>query len=77
MTGLAAAVRVQQATSLEAVLHFPVRGRNLLRVQGDLLAAHALDVRTLFVTMGDLASIGDYRKLSTTMTSCRRVWSSS
>jgi methionine synthase / methylenetetrahydrofolate reductase(NADPH) len=31
-----------------------------LRVQGDLLAAHALDVRTLFVTMGDLASIGDY-----------------
>jgi methionine synthase / methylenetetrahydrofolate reductase(NADPH) len=37
-----------------------VRGRNLLRVQGDLLAAHALDVRTLFVTMGDLASIGDY-----------------
>ena len=60
MTGLAAAVKVQQATGLETVLHFPVRGRNLLRVQGDLLAAHALDVRTLFVTMGDLASIGDY-----------------
>jgi methionine synthase / methylenetetrahydrofolate reductase(NADPH) len=60
MTGLAAAVRVSQATALEPVLHFPVRGRNLLRVQGDLLAAHALGVRTLFVTMGDLASIGDY-----------------
>ena len=60
MTGLAAAVKVQQATGLEPVLHFPVRGRNLLRVQGDLLAAHTLDVRTLFVTMGDLASIGDY-----------------
>lgn len=60
MTGLAAAVKVQAATDLETVLHFPVRGRNLLRVQGDLLAAHALDVRTLFVTMGDLSSIGDY-----------------
>jgi methionine synthase / methylenetetrahydrofolate reductase(NADPH) len=60
MTGLAAAIKVQQATGLETVLHFPVRGRNLLRVQGDLLAAHALDIRTLFVTMGDLASIGDY-----------------
>lgn len=60
MTGLAAAVKVQAATNLETVLHFPVRGRNLLRVQGDLLAAHALDVRTLFVTMGDLSSIGDY-----------------
>lgn len=60
MTGLAAAVRVAHATGLETVLHFPVRGRNLLRVQGDLLAAHALDVRTLFVTMGDVASIGDF-----------------
>jgi homocysteine S-methyltransferase len=60
MTGLAAAYRVQQSTGLETVLHFPVRGRNLLRVQGDLLAAHALGVRNLFVTMGDPASIGDY-----------------
>ena len=60
MTGLAASIKVQHATGLEPVLHFPVRGRNLLRVQGDLLAAHTLDVRTLFVTMGDLASIGDY-----------------
>jgi methionine synthase / methylenetetrahydrofolate reductase(NADPH) len=60
MTGLAAASRVQTATGLETVLHFPVRGRNLLRVQGDLLAAHSLGVRNLFITMGDLAAIGDY-----------------
>ncbi len=60
MTGLAAAHRVQQASQIETVLHFPVRGRNLLRVQGDLLAAHALDVRNLFVTMGDPTSIGDF-----------------
>jgi methionine synthase / methylenetetrahydrofolate reductase(NADPH) len=60
MTGLAAALKVQQSTGLETILHFPVRGRNLLRVQGDLLAAHALNVRNLFVTMGDPASIGDY-----------------
>lgn len=60
MTGLAAAARVQAATGLETVLHFPVRGRNLLRVQGDLLAAHAMGIRNLFVTMGDPASIGDY-----------------
>ena len=60
MTGLAAATRVQTATSLETILHFPVRGRNLLRVQGDLLAAHALGIRNLFVTMGDPSVIGDY-----------------
>jgi len=34
--------------------------RNLLRVQGDLLAAHALHVRNLFVVMGDPPAIGDY-----------------
>ena len=60
MTGLAAASRVQASTGLETVLHFPVRGRNLLRIQGDLLAAHALGVRNLFATMGDPAVIGDY-----------------
>jgi homocysteine S-methyltransferase len=42
------------------VLHFPTRGRNLLRVQGDLLAAHALGVRNIFVVMGDPTAIGDY-----------------
>jgi homocysteine S-methyltransferase len=64
MTGLAAAHRVQSEADVETVLHFPVRGRNLLRVQGDLLAAHALNVRNLFVTMGDPTSIGDYPQAS-------------
>jgi homocysteine S-methyltransferase len=50
----------QQRLGLETVLHFPTRGRNLLRVQGDLLAAHALDVRNIFVVMGDPTAIGDY-----------------
>src|SRR5581483_669853 len=44
---------IQDRLKMETVLHFPTRGRNLLRVQGDLLAAHALNVRNLFVVMGD------------------------
>lgn len=51
---------IQQEVGVEAVLHFPTRGRNLLRVQGDLLAAHALGVRNVFVVMGDPTAIGDY-----------------
>jgi homocysteine S-methyltransferase len=51
---------IQERLDIETILHFPTRGRNLLRVQGDLLAAHALDVRNLFVVMGDPTSIGDY-----------------
>lgn len=60
MSAWAAAHLVQQATGLETILHFPTRGRNLLRIQGDLLAAHALGIRNLFVTMGDPSKIGDY-----------------
>lgn len=51
---------VQRKIGIETVLHFPTRGRNLLRVQGDLLAAHALGVRNVFVVMGDPTAIGDY-----------------
>jgi len=51
---------IQHDVELETVLHFPTRGRNLLRIQGDLLAAHALNVRNIFVVMGDPTNIGDY-----------------
>ncbi len=51
---------IQTGVGIETVLHFPTRGRNLLRVQGDLLAAHALGVRNVFVVMGDPTAIGDY-----------------
>jgi len=51
---------VQRKVNVETTLHFPTRGRNLLRVQGDLLAAHALGIRNVFVIMGDPTAIGDY-----------------
>ena len=60
MSPWAVAHLIQSQVGIETVLHFPTRGRNLLRVQGDLLAAHALGVRNVFVVMGDPPSIGDY-----------------
>ncbi len=51
---------IQRRVGVETTLHFPTRGRNLLRVQGDLLAAHALGIRNVFVVMGDPTAIGDY-----------------
>ena len=60
MSAWAAAYLVQKEIGLETVLHFPTRGRNLLRIQGDLLASYAMGIRNLFVTMGDPARIGDY-----------------
>ncbi len=60
MSAWAVAHLIQTEVKLETVLHFPTRGRNLLRVQADLLAAHALGLRNLFATMGDPTAIGDY-----------------
>jgi methionine synthase I (cobalamin-dependent)/5,10-methylenetetrahydrofolate reductase len=60
MSPWAACHLIQQEAEVSTVLHFPTRGRNLLRIQGDLLAAHALGIRNVFVCMGDPASIGDY-----------------
>jgi homocysteine S-methyltransferase len=60
MSPWAVSYLLQDRTGMETVLHFPTRGRNLLRIQGDLLAAHALGVRHLFVVMGDPTHIGDY-----------------
>ncbi|HMD88006.1 MAG TPA: bifunctional homocysteine S-methyltransferase/methylenetetrahydrofolate reductase [Anaerolineaceae bacterium] len=51
---------IQNQVNIETVLHFPTRGRNLLRVQGDLLAAYALGIRNVFIVMGDSTTIGDY-----------------
>lgn len=64
MSPWAAAYLIQQQVGVETILHFPTRGRNLLRIQGDLLAAHALDVRNLFVVMGDPPHIGDFPQAS-------------
>jgi homocysteine S-methyltransferase len=60
MSAWAAAYLVQKEVGVETVLHFPTRGRNLLRVQGDLLAAYAMGIRNLFVVMGDPTRIGDF-----------------
>jgi methionine synthase / methylenetetrahydrofolate reductase(NADPH) len=57
---------LQTQVGMETILHFPTRGRNILRVQGDLLASHALGLRNLFVTMGDPTKIGDYPEANDT-----------
>ncbi len=60
MSPWAPARLIQEQIGIETVLHFPIRGRNLLRIQGDLLAAHALGIRNVFVVLGDPTRIGDY-----------------
>ena len=60
MSPWAACRLIQEQVGIETVLHFPTRGRNLLRLQGDLLGVHALGIRNLFVCLGDPVALGDY-----------------
>ena len=60
MSPWAACHAIQTEAGIDTVLHFPTRGRNILRVQSDLLAVYALGIRTIFAVMGDSTSIGDF-----------------
>jgi homocysteine S-methyltransferase len=60
MSPWATAARVQREVGLDAILHFTTRDRNLIRLQSDLLAVHALGIRTVLVLRGDPPQAGDY-----------------
>ena len=60
MSALAMSSLVQTRLGTEAIMHIATRYRNLLALQSDLLGAHALGVRNIFVFMGDPPQMGDY-----------------
>ncbi|MDR7574442.1 MAG: bifunctional homocysteine S-methyltransferase/methylenetetrahydrofolate reductase, partial [Armatimonadota bacterium] len=60
MSPWAMSSRIQSEVGLETILHFTTRDRNLVRLQSDLLAVHALGIRNVLVLRGDPPQIGDY-----------------
>jgi homocysteine S-methyltransferase len=46
--------------TLEIILHFTTRDRNLMGLQSDLLGAHSLGLRNVLCLTGDPPSVGDY-----------------
>jgi homocysteine S-methyltransferase len=60
MSALALAVLIQQRASIEAVLQYACRDRNLLGMQSDLLGAHAMGLRNLVLVTGNDRPLGDY-----------------
>ena len=49
MSVLPTAMLIRDASGLDINMHFTCRDRNLMGIQGDLLGAHALDVRNALV----------------------------
>ncbi len=60
MSALAMCTLIQGRMGMETVLHLALRHRNLVALHSELLGAHALGVRNIFVVMGDLPRTGDY-----------------
>lgn len=60
MGAIAIAKLVQETTSLEAIIHYTTRDRNLMALQSDLIGAHAMGVRNVLALTGDPPSVGDY-----------------
>ena len=46
--------------SIETVLQYSCRDRNLLGMESDLLGAHAMGVRNVMIVTGDESHVGDY-----------------
>src|SRR6267378_115277 len=46
--------------SVDLILHFTTRDRNLMGLQSDLLGAHAIGLRNILCLTGDPPSVGDY-----------------
>lgn len=59
MSALSLAVLVQQHATVEVLLQYSCRDRNLLGIQSDLLGAHAMGVRNLLGITGDVRKLGD------------------
>jgi homocysteine S-methyltransferase len=60
MSPMAMAVTIEREVGIETLIHYCCRDRNLLGMQSDLLAAHALGLRNLLVVTGDPPKLGDY-----------------
>ncbi len=60
MGALALSVLVQREVGLETMLHYSCGDRTLISMQSELLGAHALGLRNLFLSTGDPIRVGDY-----------------
>ena len=53
-------IQIQQHTSIETVLHYTCRDRNILSIQSDLLGASSIGLHNILCLTGDPAKLGNY-----------------
>jgi methionine synthase I (cobalamin-dependent)/5,10-methylenetetrahydrofolate reductase len=60
MSPMALAHIIKSRTSMDVLLHYTCRDRNILGIQSDLLGCEALDVDNILCITGDPPKLGDY-----------------
>lgn len=60
MSALAMSSLIQARLGMETIMHLALRHRNLVALHSELLGAHALGVRNVFIVMGDVPRTGSY-----------------
>ncbi len=60
MASVFAAAVLQHSVGIEAIPHITCKDKNLLALQGEILGAHAIDLRNVLLVTGDPPNIGTY-----------------
>ncbi len=60
MSAQSLCIQIQQRASIETVLHYTCRDRNLLSIQSDLLGASSIGLKNILCLTGDPPKLGNY-----------------
>jgi methionine synthase I (cobalamin-dependent)/5,10-methylenetetrahydrofolate reductase len=60
MSGQSLSIQIQQQISIDTVLHYTCRDRNILSIQSDLLGASSIGLRNILCLTGDPPKLGNY-----------------
>ena len=60
MSAQSLCIQIQQHVSIDTVLHYTCRDRNLLSIQSDLLGASSIGLRNILCLTGDPPKLGNY-----------------
>ena len=60
MSAQSLCIQIQQHTSIETILHYTCRDRNILSIQSDLLGASSIGLHNILCLTGDPAKLGNY-----------------
>jgi len=60
MSAQSLCIQIQQHTSIETILHYTCRDRNILSIQSDLLGASSIGLHNILCLTGDPPRLGNY-----------------